>query len=163
MDTTYTVKINPYDQNKLSALVQLDNTEAVRFDYTVHGKTSNADFYYSTDEYSATTQIIVVGLYADYRNTVTLNVYTADNEATTFTVIISTEGQDYGDVPLALTINIDDSEMAENTLGLGWFVTSAWNGYDINGDLRITGHLSGILPLLSDGRTENERPSGSHE
>lgn len=49
MDTTYTVKINPYDQNKLSALVQLDNTEAVRFDYTVHGKTPNADFYYSTD------------------------------------------------------------------------------------------------------------------
>lgn len=139
MRATYTVKINPYNQNKLCALISLENIEAVRFDYTVHGKTSNTDFYYSTDEYTSHTQVIVVGLYADYLNTVEINTYTADNETTTFTVTISTEGQDYGDVPLALTINIDDSEMAESTVGQGWFVTSAWNGYDINGDLRITG------------------------
>ncbi|EGT0640609.1 MULTISPECIES: aryl-sulfate sulfotransferase [Citrobacter] len=139
MSENYTVTINPYNQNKLSALIQLGNIEEVRFDYTVHGKTSNADFYYSTDEYTTNTQIIVVGLYADYLNMITLNIYTADNETTTFSVTISTQGQDYGDVPLELTINIEDSAMAEKTLGLGWFVTSAWNGYDINGDLRITG------------------------
>lgn len=143
MRATYTVKINPYNQNKLCALISLENIEAVRFDYTVHGKTSNTDFYYSTDEYTSHTQVIVVGLYADYLNTVEINTYTADNETTTFTVTISTEGQDYGDVPLALTINIDDSEMAESTLVQGWFVTSAWNGYDINGDLRITGLFPG--------------------
>lgn len=139
MSANYTVIINPYNQNKLSALIQLDNIEAVKFDYTVHGKTLNADFYYSTDEYSSNTQIIVVGLYADYQNTVTLNVYTVDNATTSFTVTISTEGHEYGDVPLVLTINTEDSAMAEKTLGRGWFVTSAWNGYDINGDLRITG------------------------
>lgn len=139
MSENYTVTINPYNQNKLSALIQLGNIEEVRFDYTVHGKTSNVDFYYSTDEYTTNTQIIVVGLYADYLNMITLNIYTADNETTTFSVTISTQGQDYGDVPLELTINIEDSAMAEKTLGLGWFVTSAWNGYDINGDLRITG------------------------
>jgi hypothetical protein len=94
---TYTVKINPYNQNKLCALISLENIEAVRFDYTVHGKTSNTDFYYSTDEYTSHTQVIVVGLYADYLNTVEINTYTADNETTTFTVTISTEGQDYGD------------------------------------------------------------------
>ncbi|HGW6104669.1 TPA: aryl-sulfate sulfotransferase N-terminal domain-containing protein [Citrobacter werkmanii] len=110
MDANYTVKLNPYDQNKLSALIQLDNTEAVKFDYTVQGKTSNADFYYSTDEYTTNTQIIVAGLYADYLNTITLNIYTADNETTTFSVTISTEGQDYGNVPLELTINIEQRD-----------------------------------------------------
>jgi hypothetical protein len=44
-------------------------------------------------------------------------------------------------MPLALTINIDDSEMAEAPWDRAGFVTSAWNGYDINGDLRITGLL----------------------
>ncbi|MFI7812307.1 aryl-sulfate sulfotransferase N-terminal domain-containing protein [Citrobacter werkmanii] len=93
MSENYTVTINPYNQNKLSALIQLGNIEEVRFDYTVHGKTSNADFYYSTDEYTTNTQIIVVGLYADYLNMITLNIYTADNETTTFSVTISTQGR----------------------------------------------------------------------
>lgn len=139
MKATYTVKLNPYNQNKLSALITLESTEAIKFDYTVHGRTANADFYYSTDDYKVNPEIIVVGLYADYINTVTVNIATADNQTASFIVTISTEDQDYGDVPMALAINIEDSAIAENTLGQGWFVTSAWNGYDINGDLRITG------------------------
>lgn len=139
MNATYTVKLNPYDKNKLSALITIDSPEAVRFDYTVQGKTANASFHYGTDRYSVNPEITVVGLYANYVNTVTLNLYTGNNAAETFLISISTEGQDYGDVPLALTINIANGAMAESTLGQGWFVTSAWNGYDINGDLRITG------------------------
>ena len=139
MNTTYTVKVNPYGQNKLSALISVESEDAIRFDYTVNGKTTTTDFHYSTDDYTVNPEIIVVGLYADYLNTVTLNIYSADNAVETFDIPISTEGQDYGDVPLVLTINITDSTMADNTLGQGWFVTSAWNGYDINGDLRITG------------------------
>jgi len=139
MNATYTVKLNPYDKNKLSALITIESPEAVRFDYTVQGKTANTSFHYGTEQYSVNPEITVVGLYANYSNTINLNLYTGNNAAETFLITISTQGQDYGDVPLALTINIADGAMAESTLGQGWFVTSAWNGYDINGDLRITG------------------------
>lgn len=47
MKATYTVKLNPYNQNKLSALITLESTEAIKFHYTVRGRTANADFYYS--------------------------------------------------------------------------------------------------------------------
>lgn len=74
MKATYTVKLNPYNQNKLCALITLESTEAVKFDYTVHGRTSSADFYYNSEEYKPNPEIIVVGLYADYLNTVTVNI-----------------------------------------------------------------------------------------
>lgn len=99
MNATYTVKLNPYDKNKLSALITIDSTEAVRFDYTVQGKTANASFHYDTGQYSVNPEITVVGLYANYLNTVTLNLYTEKNAVETFLISISTQGQDYGDVP----------------------------------------------------------------
>ena len=61
MNATYTVKLNPYDKNKLCALISIDSTEAVRFDYTVKGKTANTSFHYGTDQYSVNPEIVVVG------------------------------------------------------------------------------------------------------
>ncbi len=139
MKATSTVIVNPYDKNKLSALIKIDYYQPVRFNYTVHGKSNNVDFYYANDRYAVNPEVTVVGLYANCANTVTLTLYTEQGEVQTSVFTISTEGQDYGDVALTLAINIDDRDMADNTLGQGWFVTSEWNGYDINGDLRITG------------------------
>lgn len=139
MKATSTVIVNPYHKNKLSALIKIDYYQPVRFNYTVHGKSNNVDFYYANDRYAVNPEVTVVGLYANYANTVTLTLYTEQGEVQTSIFTISTEGQDYGDVALTLAINIDDRDMADNTLGQGWFVTSEWNGYDINGDLRITG------------------------
>lgn len=141
MNVKYNLVLNPYDQNKLSALITLENTQAIRFDYRVHGKTAATDFLYSCEEYAINPEIVVVGLYADTINNVTLNVYTQDDENESFEITLSTEDQDYGDVPLNLEVNIIDSVMADSTLGQGWFITSEGNGYDINGDLRLTGLL----------------------
>ncbi|MCU6667548.1 aryl-sulfate sulfotransferase [Enterobacteriaceae bacterium H4N4] len=141
MNGKYKIVLNPYDQNKLSALITLDNPQAIRFDYRVQGKTAATDFFYSCEEYTVNPDIVVVGLYADAMNTVTLNVYTQNDENESFEIMLSTEDQDYGDIPLNLEVNIIDPLMADSTLGQGWFITSEGNGYDINGDLRLTGLL----------------------
>lgn len=155
MNGNYKIFLNPYDQNKLSALITLDNNQAIRFDYRVQGKTAATDFFYSCEEYAINPDILVVGLYADAMNTVTLNVYTQDDENESFEIMLSTEDQDYGDVPLNLAVNITDPVMANSTLGQGWFITSEGNGYDINGDLRLTGLLPwmyGNLKIIWPGR-----------
>ncbi|WFP29458.1 aryl-sulfate sulfotransferase N-terminal domain-containing protein [Enterobacter hormaechei] len=52
MKATSTVIVNPYDKNKLSALIKIDYYQPVRFNYTVHGKSSNGDFYYASARYA---------------------------------------------------------------------------------------------------------------
>lgn len=139
MGTEYTLTLNPYSQNKLCALVTLKTTENLSFSYTVQGKTSNTDFNYSTTDYLSDPEIIIAGLYANDNNTVILTLNFQSGETEDITLNISTVGQDYGDTALHLAVDIVDQNMANATLGHGWFVTSEWNGYDINGDLRITG------------------------
>ncbi|MFB4520591.1 aryl-sulfate sulfotransferase N-terminal domain-containing protein [Enterobacter hormaechei subsp. hormaechei] len=95
MKATSTVIVNPYDKNKLSALIKIDYYQPVKFNYTVHGKSSNVDFYYASDRYAVNPEVTVVGLYANYANTVTLTLYTEQGETQTSVFTISTEGQDY--------------------------------------------------------------------
>ncbi|ENG2946022.1 TPA: aryl-sulfate sulfotransferase [Enterobacter cloacae] len=161
----YEIIVNPYGQNMLSALLKTDISTAVRYNYTVFGKTANADFSYSNEEYCVSPEIIIVGLYADYINNVKLTVTTETGESETISLTIDTSEMDYGNVPLKLTVNIFDEVMAKNTLGSGWFVTSSWNGYDINGDLRITGlfpWMYGNLKII-DGSLWSARASETYD
>lgn len=48
MKATSTVIVNPYDKNKLSALIKIDYYQPVRFNYTVHGKSNNVVFIMPT-------------------------------------------------------------------------------------------------------------------
>lgn len=139
MKSNINIIIDPYNRNKLCALVSLQTTEPVKVSYIVRGKTSAADFNWSSLDYTESPEISVIGLYANYINHIDITTHSLSGNTDSFTLEISTLGQDYGDTPLNLTINILDQTLADNTLGQGWFVTSEWNGYDINGDLRITG------------------------
>lgn len=139
MDTDCNIIIDPYNQNKLCALVSFPTSEPVKVSYVVRGKTNSTSFTWSASDYTDSPQISIVGLYANHLNHIDITTLSLSGNTDNFTIEISTQGQDYGDTPLNLTINILDQTLADNTLGQGWFVTSEWNGYDINGDLRITG------------------------
>lgn len=153
MNITYEVELNPWDQNQLSALIHFSTDAPARANYVVEGKTTEADFFWQGSDYAISPTLTVVGLYPHYKNTVTVQLESESGEKLTEIIIISTEDQEYGDVLLNLDINILNQEMADKTLGRGWFVTSSWNGYDINGDLRITGlypWLYGNLKIIDN-------------
>lgn len=153
MNIQYDVELDPWQQNQLSALVSLTTDTAVKVGYTVKGKTAQTDFSWQSASYEVSPEITLVGLYAHYQNSVTLTVESESGGTEQQLLTISTLDQDYGDVDLTLTVNIFDQDMADRTLGQGWFITSAWNGYDINGDLRITGlypWLYGNLKIIDD-------------
>lgn len=137
----YQVTLDPYNQNKLSAHVSIKCDEPASYSYTVKGKTESADFSFSSTSIGSQQVVSVVGLYPDYDNIVNINVY-SKNKSTNLAIIISTKGQDYAGVPLKLDMKITDSDIANDTLNGNFFITSNLNGYDINGDLRVTGLYS---------------------
>ncbi|EAW1859481.1 hypothetical protein DUD99_23270, partial [Salmonella enterica subsp. enterica] len=116
MSSDINVIINPYNQNKLCALVSFQTTESVKVSYIVRGKTSAADFNWSASDYTESPEISIVGLYANYLNRVDITTLSLSGNTDSFTLEISTQGQDYGDTPLNLTINILDQTLADNTL-----------------------------------------------
>ncbi|EDP8629341.1 aryl-sulfate sulfotransferase [Salmonella bongori] len=114
----------------------------VRINYTVHGKDSSGDFTYIGDAYYDCTKQIelpVIGLYPSWNNQVSVSFYDRENTLiATDDVFLSTREQIYRDDTV---FNIPLTELTENALntvwGNSWMVTSEFNGYDKNGDLRM--------------------------
>lgn len=146
---------NPYGQNKLSALISIpDLPDPVRYSYRVVGKTPEVDFTYEGDDtYAQYLRIPVVGLYAEYVNTVEVTLTTMDGESIMLPFQINMVGQNMGDAPLTIDIEVYDQEMTNATLGQGWLITSFGNAYDKNGDIRICGFfpwIHGNLKVYND-------------
>ncbi|MGV7331448.1 aryl-sulfate sulfotransferase N-terminal domain-containing protein, partial [Mycobacterium kansasii] len=69
--------MNPYGSSPLSALVTFKTTEAVKVTYTVVGKSDKTSITNTVNGgYTKTHQVPVVGLYADYANTVKITTTT---------------------------------------------------------------------------------------
>lgn len=142
------VTVNPYNQNLLSANINISSTVSLKFSYIVNGKTSDVDFTYSSEVFTTNPIIPVIGLYANTINEIDVVVEDISGNQETTTVYADTTGQDYGDVALNINIEILDETIAETSINNGWLMTSYFNGYDKNGDIRITGlYQWGTTPL----------------
>ncbi len=141
--TTPVVTLNPFNKNMLCALVTTTSTAPVNYSYVVKGKTSDTNFTYSNDSFATDLSIPVVGLYANFNNTVTITLVDQTGAQQVLVVSINTNGQDYGQVHLTLDFTVFDQDMFDATMGQGWFVMNPLfggiSGYDKNGDIRMTG------------------------
>ncbi|MFV0264071.1 MAG: aryl-sulfate sulfotransferase [Kluyvera sp.] len=131
------VVVNPFNQNLLSAQVSMSTELAMKYRYSVQGKTQDTNFTYYNDEYLLNPVIPVIGLYANQENTIIIECFFTDGTQNTLSVIADTTGQNYGETPLTVDFIINDETIAKETLGNGWLVTCYYTAYDKNGDLRM--------------------------
>jgi len=138
-DNIFNFIVRSLEFNKLSAYILHQTDQPTKYSYTVIGKTSDVDFTYSTDVYSSSHQISVIGLYANTVTQVNLILESEDGQQEIVYFSFDTSSQDFSDVLTSVSFDITDEEMMNNTLGQGWLITCFMNGYDKNGDLRLCG------------------------
>lgn len=108
------VKVNPYGSSPLSALVTFKSSTAEKVTYTVVGKTSKTSITNTVKGgYTKTHQVPVVGLYADYNNTVKITATTKDGTTHTKTLKLKTGAlPKYIKNATITTKNVNKSKMA---------------------------------------------------
>lgn len=90
LDSPY-IKINPYKTSPLSALVIFKTPQAAKISYTVIGKTDNTSLTNQVHtSYTKTHQIPIVGLYANYTNTVKITVTYRNGKTASKTILLKT-------------------------------------------------------------------------
>lgn len=89
LDKPY-VKANPYQTSPLTALVYFKTNQKARVSYTVVGKTAKTSITNSVQGYTYQHQVPIVGLYANFKNTVKITVKYKNGKTTTKTIKIQT-------------------------------------------------------------------------
>lgn len=145
MTITYIkTELAPAD-NQLAAYLYFTSDTPVSYSYTVTKRTTSptsVDFTYTSDLIYGVTQTIkipVIGLYAQYANSVQV-VFKDDTGTEVFNqpFIISTEDQEYNtSVIFHLDIEQTDPALFTSVWGNSWLMESTGRGYDQNGDLRF--------------------------
>jgi len=151
------IKVNPYKTSPLSALVTFKTPQAAKVSYTVVGKTSQTSLTNTVHGgYMKTHQVPVVGLYANYNNTVKLKVTTKAGTTKTTSVKLQT-----GHLPkyvrnATVTVkNVDKSKMSigDNKLTLLNRTTKEPMAVDADGAVRwySTNYSQHIFEQWSNG------------
>lgn len=85
------VKVNPYETSPLTALVIFQTSQKAKVTYTVEGKTSKTSITNTVNTgYTTKHQVPIVGLYANYENTVKVTVKYKDGTTQTTTLKMKT-------------------------------------------------------------------------
>ena len=125
---------NPYGCSPLTALAVFTTVEPARVSIRVHGKTSDADITNDFPALETEHLIPIYGLYADFLNTVTLNVTTEGGQKAETTVSIQADAIDPTSIGNAIIQT--DLEDAEHTSDGLTFLYSHKFAFDAHGDIR---------------------------
>ncbi|MBV8044618.1 aryl-sulfate sulfotransferase [Pluralibacter sp.] len=145
MTVTYVkTELAPAD-NQLAAYIYFTSDTPVSYSYTVLKRTTSptsVDFSYTSDlipDISQTIRIPVIGLYAQYVNSVQVVFKDeAGTEVFNQQFPVSTEDQVYDNsVIFHLDIEQTDPTLFTSVWGNSWLMHSSGRGYDQNGDLRF--------------------------
>lgn len=146
---------NPYQNSPLTALILFKTEEKTGVKITVKGKDTLYDISNELDEQTTTHRVPVIGLYADYENTVLLELTDADNNTISSKEIkIQTDK-----LPESLNnmVKVEKHTVKsayDLTLVTGQSCTNPFS-YDEAGEIRWviteTGGSNGVFPL-SNGR-----------
>ncbi len=149
------VILNPYKISPLTGLVVFQTEEEMSVRVTVKGKTEEADLSGEVEAPTKDHRVPIIGLYADYDNTVLVELLDADGNVTQEQELtVTTEGlPDFFD-NIIEPVTVSGSSAFDLTMVYGQS-TSRPFAYDCNGDIRWcftmqTGNYG--LYLLSDGR-----------
>ena len=102
------IQLDPYGTAPLSALAMFETDEAVPVEVTIRGKDGAPDFTYTLSAAELHHEVAVIGLYADFENTVTL---TAGAETSTIKIRTAALPEN---MELPTVTKIADSQMLEN-------------------------------------------------
>ncbi len=130
---------NPYGRNGLSAYIKIPTEEAVKYTYTVVGKTDETNFTYSVEEFEQNPVLPVVALYNAYDNTIEVELETESGEKSEYTYTVRPELELEEYTSDGINIEIEDETAAEDTLYGNFVFDGRSNGYDSEGELRFTG------------------------
>lgn len=84
------IKVNPYENSPLTALMIFHTDEPTKISYRVIGKTANTTISNKVEGYQTDYQVPIVGLYAGYENFVEVTMTSKNNEKETKTFKIKT-------------------------------------------------------------------------
>lgn len=129
---------NPYGRSTLSAYVQIPTENAVKYEYTVQGKTDEVDFTYSYDEYQQNPIIPVAALYYDQDNTVNITLIDEDDSKTELEYTLTVTEEIAESNADGAEIEIKDQDAFDTVIAGNYFFDGSGNAYDQNGDLRFT-------------------------
>ena len=91
LDNPY-VKVNPYETSPLTALVLFQTTTKAKVSYTVKGQSKKTTLTNTVNAgYTTKHQVPIVGLYANYENTVEIKVTYKDKTVETKTLTLKTD------------------------------------------------------------------------
>lgn len=132
------VVLDPYQWSPLTALVMFETEEEAKIEVEVVGKDEYSTIINEYDTYNTHHEVPILGLYADYNNTVNLVVTYADGTVDEITVYIETEElKDNNDM---LEITLVESNPEEMQEGLTFLEPTGASKYpmavDCNGDVR---------------------------
>ncbi|MDR2977416.1 MAG: aryl-sulfate sulfotransferase [Streptococcaceae bacterium] len=151
------IKVNPYEISPLSALIIFTTPQAASISYTVLGKTEGTSLTNTVNGGAQTVhQIPVVGLYADYDNTVKITVTYADGTTAekSFTVTTSKLPKYISSVDISVT-NVDKSKMdiGDNELTIINRTTKEPFAVDADGEVRwyLTEYSQHTIEQWSNG------------
>lgn len=136
---------NPYvvndlfDFNPLSSYVAFPIEQDASYSYTVVGKDEYTDFSITDDTIQTENLVIpIIGLYANYQNTVEITVNYADKTSDNLTIeITSGDLADYMTETIEVDYSMSDAQSASDSLQGGLIFDNRINGYDLNGDIRV--------------------------
>lgn len=124
------VKYNPYIINPLAAVVLFKTEKEVAVTVTVRGKEKHGDIKHTFPK--ATTHILpVLGLYADYNNTVDIQLYRGYKK----TIQIQTEPLG-SDVPKLVRMETTPGYLEDQLIIVSPALTQLASGFDYQGDIR---------------------------
>ncbi|GGH80573.1 arylsulfate sulfotransferase [Pullulanibacillus pueri] len=161
------VKLDPFGNAPLSALVIFDSKQPAQVSFVVKGKESRVDIKKTIEDYSTHHELPILGLYANADNTVEVTATTKDGKKTTKTLKIKTgKLPDY--TPTISIKKIDKSKMETLDNGLTFAVPSTKYavGFDENGDIRwySSRYNSHVFKVLKNGHLlflSKDKNSGS--
>lgn len=148
------IKLDPFGNSPLSAVVIFKTEEATQVSFTVKGKEADTDIKKTIDGYSKEHQIPILGLYPDYENTVEMIATNKSEETKSKTIMIQTEKlpENIPDVTIE-KIEKEKMEVVENGLTFGVPSTKYTIGFDANGDIRwySSRYSSHVFKTLENG------------
>lgn len=124
------VVLDPYDVAPLSALIAFETEIPTQVRYSVVGKTEDTTISNTIDDYKTEHEFPVFGLYADYDNTVEIEMTDESGETLTHEVEITTEAlpEDYWELDLV------ESTPEEMHPGLTFLNTSQGEYFAVDSD-----------------------------
>ncbi|MGV3467240.1 MAG: aryl-sulfate sulfotransferase [Heyndrickxia sp.] len=153
LDNPY-IKLDPFGNSPLSAVVIFDTKSASKVSFTVKGKDSSVDIKDTIDKYETHHEIPILGLYPDANNTVEIASTSKSGEVTSKTITFQT-GKLPKYIPTVTIKKADTEKMEIVQNGLTFTVPSTKYpiGFDTNGDIRwySSRYNSHVFKLLKNG------------